>query len=114
MARLISQAVNFSIELPDYVTVLFWDYDVSALVWERHRDLIIQRVLASGTWEAVTWLRGRLGDDALRSWLLQHEGRGLSRRQLRFWQLILELPAPQVDAWLAEPARQIWEGRVQP
>ncbi len=114
MARLISQAVNFPIELPDYVTVLFWDYDVSALVWERHRDLIIQRVLSVGTLEAIIWLRRQLGDDALRSWLLQHEGRGLSRRQLRFWQLILELPAQQVDAWLAEPARQIWEGRMQP
>ena len=114
MARLISQAVNSSLELPDYVTILFWDYDVSALVWERHRSFIIQRVLSTGTLEAVTWLRSRLGDDALRSWLLQHEGRGLSRRQLRFWQLILDLPAQQVDAWLAEPARQIWEGRVLP
>ena len=108
---MVNSAVT-GLDLPDYIVALFWDYDPAVLDWERQRSFITQRVLAVGTLEAVRWLRGRLGDDALRSWLLRHEGRGLSRRQLRFWQLILELPDQQVDAWLAEPARQIWEGRV--
>jgi len=92
---------------------LFWDYDFAALTWEDDRDLIIGRVLAAGTWEAVTWLRSRLGDRALRDWIERHHGRGLSPQQLRFWELIVGLPHRQVNRWLAAEGRQIWQERVR-
>lgn len=99
-------------ELPALLRPLFWDYDFKTLTWDDDRDLIIARVLASGTWEAITWLRTRLGDQALREWIERHRGGGLSPRQLRFWELMLNLPHRQVNAWLQAEGRKIWDQRV--
>lgn len=100
-------------QLPAMLRALFWDYDFKALTWENDRDLITARVLASGGWDAVTWLRSRLGDRALRDWIERRQGRGLSPQQLRFWELILGLPHRQVNAWLAAEGRKIWEKRAR-
>ena len=70
-------------------------------------------MLASGTWEAITWLRVCLGDQALREWIERHRGGGLSPRQLRFWELMLNLPHRQVSAWLWAEGRKIWDQRVK-
>ena len=101
-------------KLPAPVRKLFWDTDVRALRWDRHREAIIGRVLASGTWADVTWLRKTVGDPALHEWILRHEGRGLTPQQLRFWELILDLPRREVDRWLRSPSRQIWDHRSSP
>lgn len=100
--------------LPASVKKLFWDTDTRSLRWDRHREAIIGRVLAVGTWTDVTWLRQRVGDAALREWILRHEGRGLTPQQLRFWQLLLDLPRRQVDLWLRSPSRQVWDRRAEP
>src|SRR5207249_11685493 len=94
--------------LPALLRPLFWDYDFKTLTWDDDRDLIIARVLASGTWEAIIWLRAHLGDQALREWIERRRGRGLSPRQLRFWEVMLDLPHRQVNAWLqAEGAQDL-------
>ena len=98
--------------LPALLRPLFWDYDFKTLTWDDDRDLIIARVLASGTWEAITWLRACLGDRALREWIERHRGGGLSPRQLRFWELMLNLPHRQVNVWLRAERRKIWDQRV--
>ena len=103
-----------SSRLPAMLRALFWDYDFDALTWEKDRDLITARVLASGGWDTVAWLRARVGDPALREWIERHRGRGLSPRQLRFWELILGLPHHQVNTWLATEEREIWEKRARP
>lgn len=102
-----------SSRLPDHVQELFWDYDSEAIDWDDDRELIIRRVVAEGNWDAIKWLRDRLGDDSLRSWIVKHEGRGLSPRQLRFWEIVLELPSGQVDAWIAGRQHAIWDGRAR-
>jgi hypothetical protein len=94
------------------VKSLFWDLDPRGLRWERDREQIIGRVLASGTWDAVKWLRSRAGDDALREWIERHQGRGLSPRQLRYWELILDLPHRKVNEWLRSEQRQVWDRRA--
>ena len=99
-------------ELPGRVRSLFWEYDADALSWDADRDLIIRRVLAAGDWGAVTWLRSRLGDEALRAWIRGHRGGGLSPRQLRFWQLVLDLPSEEVDGWVEAARTSVWEGRT--
>lgn len=91
---------------------LFWDYAFAKLRWPRDRELIISRVLQSGAWEDVKWLRSKLGDAALRSWIVRRRGRGLTPQQLRYWQLILAIPKRQVDLWLSDPARRVWDRRV--
>lgn len=57
-------------------------------------------------------LRHAVGDSALRHWILEAEGRLLSRKQLRFWELILQLPTAEVNRWLADTSREVWDNRV--
>ncbi|HJT77654.1 MAG TPA: hypothetical protein VJ739_10680 [Gemmataceae bacterium] len=97
--------------LPQRLRPLFWDHDFGRLTWENDVDLLIGRILGAGDWDAVRWLLRRLPESALRDWLERRRGAGLSGRQLRFWELVLGLSRRQVDTWLADPAREVWEGR---
>jgi hypothetical protein len=99
-----------AVELPDCVQSLLWD--VADVSWERHRDFLIERVLSQGDWEAWQWIRRLAGDAALRAVLERTRARSLSRAQISFWQLILDLPEKQVSSWLADPARVIWDQRT--
>jgi hypothetical protein len=105
------RAGSVTVRLPRRLRVLFWDYDFGRLTWEADADLIIGRILAAGDWEAVRWLRLRLPKPAMREWLGRRRGAGLSARQLRFWELILGLPRREVNGWLSDSGRQVWEGR---
>lgn len=98
--------------LPPFLKTFFWDTPFERLSWSNHQDFIMQRILAEGNWRAVQWLRHRIGDEALRAWILQRHGRGLNKRQLRFWQLILPLPDRAVNAWLHAARNTPWEKRV--
>jgi hypothetical protein len=98
--------------LPHSLRSLFWDYRFSDLTWEQDRDLIIGRILATGDWESVSWLRSHLEAEDLKQWIVAHEGVGLNPPRLRFWELILGLPRRQVNAWLRSPERMIWDQRA--
>jgi hypothetical protein len=100
--------------LPAPIKALFWDTASRSLQWDRDREQIMGRVLASGPWATVQWLRSRAGDEAIRAWIEQREGRGLSPQQLRFWQLILGIPARRVDRWLRSDRRRVWDHRTHP
>jgi hypothetical protein len=100
--------------LPRRLRPLFWDHDFTRLRWGADTDLIVGRILGAGDWEAVRWLLARLPKVVLREWIDRRRGAGLSSRQLRFWELILDLPRDAVDAWLADPARATWESRHNP
>jgi len=97
--------------LPNWLRPYFWDYSFRNLSWPKDRDLVIRRLLAAGSWNAITWLRKRLGDDALRKWLISHRGRGLSPRQVRFWTLILGVPKLQAEAWARSARSTPWAKR---
>ena len=88
-----------SASLPKSLQRYFWDYSFKDLSWRKDRDLIIRRLLTDGSWESIQWLRKRIGDDSLQRWLIAHQARGLSPRQIRFWSLILGLPKLQVETW---------------
>lgn len=94
--------------LPARIRRLFWDVHAGDVSLERHRDFIIGRVLAEGGWNDVRWLRRRLGDDAIREWLVRRRGRGISNRQLSFWQIALDLPRKRVSEWLSSEGRENW------
>jgi len=97
--------------LPKSLKPFFWDYPFSKLSLKTDRDLIIRRVLSSGSWEAVLWLKKKIGDEDLKKWLIAHQGRGLNPRQLRFWGLVLELPERQVDVWVRAAKKAPWGRR---
>jgi len=98
--------------LPAKLRRFFWEYNFRELSWEEDRDLIVAKILSRGGWESITWLRSQMDARELRDWILHRQGRGLSPRQLRFWELVLKLPHRQVNAWLAAPARRAWDQRV--
>ncbi len=99
--------------LPRNLRPLFWEYDFKELTWKNDRDLIISRILASGGWKHILWLRTKTDDRRLKTWIMKRQGRGLSNRQIRFWELLLDLPGASVNRWLKAPGRKIWEGRCQ-
>jgi hypothetical protein len=86
--------------LPKSFYRFFWDYPPVDLSWETDKDLIIRRILTKGSWEAVVWLRKQMGDEMLRQWLVNHHCKGLSARQIRFWELLLGLPKKQTNDWI--------------
>jgi predicted RNase H-like HicB family nuclease len=98
--------------LPPPVKQLFWDVEPRSLRLDRDQEMIIGRVLASGPWETVKWLRSAVGDEAIRRWIEERDGRGLSARQLRYWQLVLGIPDRRVDTWLQSDRRRVWDRRV--
>jgi hypothetical protein len=99
--------------LPAELKPLFWDHDFHRLRWEKDRDLIISRILSQGDWQALEWLRSQVDTASLREWLLNRRGADLSSRQLRFWELILELPRHKVNEWLKDKGRMVWERRAR-
>jgi hypothetical protein len=51
-------------------------------------------------------------DVELVNWIVQRGGRGLDARQLRFWQVVLDLPSADVDRWVKQARDGPWEGRT--
>lgn len=98
--------------VPGWLTSYFWDVDVAGVDAIVHEDFVIGRMLSIGSLDALRWVRRRYGDDAIRAWILRHEGRQLSSPQLRFWETVIGLPAGLVESWLARPERRLWEGRT--
>jgi hypothetical protein len=99
--------------LPDFLQEYFWDTDFAQISWDLRRDFIMRRVLQVGSWEAVCWLRGELGDEALGVWIEAHEGGGLSPRQLRYWGLVLNLPEDEVTGWVVKEQESVWGRRIE-
>lgn len=99
--------------LPEFLRPMFWEYRFKDLSWENDRDLITAKVLSVGTWEAIQWLRRQMGDEVLRDWICWRKGKGLSSRQLRFWETVLSIRRQLVNEWMAAPAHQLWEARVR-
>ncbi len=97
--------------LPENLRQFFWDYPTTALSLATDQSLIIRRILTSGTWDAILWLRAQVGDRTIKKWIVAHQGRGLSPRQLRFWGLIYDLPVRQVDEWVQTAAASPWGKR---
>ena len=100
--------------LPDFIAPFFWDTDFAALTWQEHRDFMMRRLLQSGDWPALCWLRDQVGEDGLRAWIEDRRGAGLSPRQLRFWELALDLPHRKVSRWIQHAQAGAWQRRLNP
>lgn len=98
--------------LPEDLRPLFWDHDFAQLAWPASRELVIARILQNGGDDALRWLRQKFGDSELRAWILRTRGRGLEPKRLRFWQLVLDLPAKEVDRWVLETQADAWMRRT--
>jgi hypothetical protein len=92
---------------------LVWDYRGRSLTLGRDRDFLVRRVLAEGGWSAIRALRKHVEDAAIRQILIDSDARGLSPARIRFWQLVLELPARRANAWVRAARHGSWEKRRQ-
>ena len=93
-------------KLPKSLKPFLWDVRFERLDGQRDGDFIAARLLESGSWESILWLCRMAGDDALKQLVRQRCGRGLSRGQLRFWQIRWGLPKRLVDEWLARDSHR--------
>ena len=92
---------------------LFWDYPAGSIRPDRDRDLLVRRVAAEGGWREMSLLRSRVGDQAIRDVIERTEARGLSPQRIRFWQLLLGLPARRADAWVRRERESTWARRAR-
>lgn len=92
---------------------LFWDYPARSIRPETDRDLVVRRVTAEGGWREMSLLRSRIGDQAIRDVIERTEARGLSPQRIRFWELILGLPARRANAWVRHARESAWERRAR-
>lgn len=89
-------------KLPNFVEKLFWDTEANSLDLATHKNFIIERILSAGGWESLCWLRQNFSDQFLRDWFYKGEGRNLSPKQLKYWELVLNLDSNKVDEWLSK------------
>lgn len=87
-------------KLPKSLKPFFWDVQFARLDGQCDGDFVAARLLESGSWESILWLCRAAGDFALQQLVRQRGGRGLSRGQIRFWQIRWGLPKRLVDEWI--------------
>ena len=101
-----------TLDLPDDLRALFWDYDAEHLSWESSRHIIVLRLLEKGGMHAVRWLRQQMTDEEIREFIVRRRGRGISPRRLRFWSLLVDIPHRDVDEWIEAARRNPWQNRA--
>ena len=47
--------------LPAFLRPILWEYEFADMSWDADRDTIVFKILSSGDWNAVRWLRSELG-----------------------------------------------------
>lgn len=95
--------------LPESLRPLFWSHPRTfhELTLDADLNLVMYQVLAYGSHKHKAWLVRRVGDSAIRRWLLARRGGGLTPEQMRPW--VSERRARQ---WLSEnPGTAIWANR---
>jgi hypothetical protein len=112
--RRLAKRLRPATSLPRSVTSLFWDYPERRLSLARDRELIIRRILAEGGLRHMRFIRRRVGDEAIRDVLVSSQARGLSPQRIRFWQLLLDVPAGLANAWVRSARAGTWARRQRP
>jgi hypothetical protein len=92
-------------EIPAEVALLFWDTDPQRVDLERHRDYVMERVMARGGWVAMRWLRQAYPREALADFV-RRKGHRLAPRERAYWALIADVDVPAAPGG----ARPPWAG----
>ncbi len=88
--------VTDALAFPPDVARLFWDVDPATVDLERHRDYVMERVMARGGWVAMQWLRRTYAPEQLADFR-HRKGTRLAPRELAYWAVIagIEVPIPR-------------------
>ena len=73
---------------------MLWDVDLAAFDFDSASALVLERVMARGTWEAMKWLRGRYSNDVLAEFVRTRGVRALAPRDLAYWALVCDVDLP--------------------
>ncbi len=91
-------------EIPRTLALFFQEYTFENLDAERDAELVIERTLAWGNREELRWLFAQYGRARVADWVRRVGSRRLPRRQLPFWQLVLDI----TDSQIVPSPRGIW------
>lgn len=77
--------------IPAELAWLFWDVDPAEIDLARHRDYVVERIMARGNWEAMRWLIRNVEREVLADFL-RRKGDRLAPRERAFWSLMAGVP----------------------
>jgi hypothetical protein len=100
-------AARWEGRLPELVRPLFWSYRFDELRLPDSEDLVMLHVLTYGGTDQRNWLRQRFGDACIRRWIVNHQGKGLTEKQMLPW--VSQKTARRWQS--ANPGALIWENR---
>lgn len=86
---------RWSARLPELVRWLFWEHDFQTLNLAADEHLVLLKILSYGGAKERAWLRRRLGDDRIRAWIRENQGKGLT--------------IAQMTPWVSEPTARRWQ-----
>ena len=72
---------------------------------ERHKSVIIERVLEKGAWAQLCWLFATYGEEDVAEWVQRHGFRLLSKRSFALWRLTLDVTDYVAPEWAIEAKR---------
>lgn len=75
----------------------FWEVEPEKVDLEKNAYYIMGRVLEHGDFDAARHVRRYYGDARLREFLLSTNSRVLSKRTMRFWQVVLGLSPEECE-----------------
>ena len=75
----------------------FWEVEPEKVDLDEHAFYIMGRVLEHGNFEAVRDVRRYYGDARLKEFLLSTNSRVLSKKTMRYWQVILNLSPKECE-----------------
>ncbi len=80
-------------EIPSFLVPLLWDVDLAQFDQATHAELVMERVMTKGSWEAMKWLRKTYSSESLAEFL-RARGHLLAPRDLAYWSLVCEVSLP--------------------
>ena len=87
--------------IPPCVRELLWEYDLDdPQIVDRLEQVLVERVMERGGWEAMRWLLESFDRADLRAFLERRGRRVLPARELRFWAWASGVPDPTTTSWV--------------
>lgn len=85
--------------LPPSTAWLFPEYPFAQMDTHNYANVIIERVLARGSWEQIRWLFDQYERDTIKQWVQQHGYRRLDKRAFHYWCWMLGVTDYQIPPW---------------
>jgi len=83
--------------LPDHFRTYFWDTRFTGRELLDYPEHTIERVLEYGQWKDIRFLRGIVGDEAIKN--VVKSSRELSLRTVNLWTILLSIPRREASCF---------------